>query len=238
MTKIAIVDDQEIFLNSISKFIKDFYCQKGIPCEIREYDKADLLIYDIKDNLFCDVYFLDIEMPKINGLHLAEFIRKADQEAIIVFITLHMEFAIDAYDVNAYQYVPKTLLGKKLPSILTGIQRKIELNTEKYFVIETNTRYEKILLKNIYYIYKSGKNVYIVTTNGESYIRETLDRVYDQLDHEEFFYVNRGCIVNIIHIMKLNCNDMYLRNQKVLPVSRTHIKQVKKNIHSYWKEHV
>ncbi len=236
MSKIVVVDDHDIFLKIVSKVIKNYYYKKGLPLELKVYNKADLLIYDLNDKIFYDIYLLDIVMPESSGIQLAQLIRQQDGEAIIVFITLHMDFLLKGYDVNAYQYIPKTEIEEKLPETLKSIQRKLEINKEQFLVITTNSRYEKIILRDIYYIYKKDKNVHIVTANGDTFLRETLKQVYEKLDKEQFLFIDRGYIVNLLHVMKLNSNEILLRNRITLCVSRTHLNQVKKSIHKYWKE--
>lgn len=108
---------------------------------------------------------------------------------------------------------------------------------EKFYQICTNHRYEKILYKDIYYVYKDEKYAIFVTQNGNIPIRETLKNIYKDLEQKEFIFIDRGYIVNVVHIMSLYKNTIYLRNSKNLKISRTYTEEVKKRIHTYWKEH-
>ena len=68
-------------------------------------------------------------------------------------------------------------------------------------------------------------------------MRETLKNVYKGLDSREFIFIDRGYIVNIVHIMRLSQNMIFLRNNQNIKVSRTYAEKVKNCIHEYWKEH-
>lgn len=236
MPRIAIVDDQIGYLEDISQFITKFYFKSGISCTIDTFPKAQLLLYEMEENMNYDIYLLDIEMPEVDGLALAEKIRAIDNEGYIVFITSHLKFLINGYDYFAFQYIPKNDLKQKLVPTLTSIQKRLVVDREKFYQICTNHRYEKILYKDIYYVYKEGKNAIFVTENGNISIRETLKNIYKELEKNEFILIDRGYIVNIVHIMRLYQNTIYLRNKETLKVSRTYADQVKKRIHSYWKD--
>ena len=83
---------------------------------------------------------------------------------------------------------------------------------QKSFIIETNSRYEKIPYHDIYYIYKEGKNTIFVTIHGKSRVRMTLQAVYEKLAQSEFIYVDRGYIVNIRYVKKFQNQELCLIN--------------------------
>lgn len=93
-------------------------------------------------------------------------------------------------------------------------------------------------MKDIYYLYKDGKNVVFQTRNGKSVIRKTLSEVYKELPEEGFMYVDRSFIVNIEHVMKLKNKEVYLSNREIIPVSKPQLERVKKEINTYWRNHV
>lgn len=214
-----------------------FYFKNGIPYVVNTFSNAQLLLYEMEEKLYFDIYLLDIEMPGINGLSLAEKIRSMDDAGYIVFITSHLKFLINGYDYFAYQFIPKNNLKKKLISTLESLQKRLDIEEEKFYQICTNHRYEKILYKDIYYVYKDEKYAIFVTQNGNIPIRETLKNIYKDLEQKEFIFIDRGYIVNVVHIMSLYKNTIYLRNSKNLKISRTYTEEVKKRIHTYWKEH-
>ena len=145
MPRIAIVDDQEEYLEEICNLIEKFYFKNGIPYVVNTFSNAQLLLYEMEEKLYFDIYLLDIEMPGINGLSLAEKIRSMDDAGYIVFITSHLKFLINGYDYFAYQFIPKNNLKKKLISTLESLQKRLDIEEEKFYQICTNHRYEKIL---------------------------------------------------------------------------------------------
>ena len=201
MPRIAIVDDQEEYLEEICNLIEKFYFKNGIPYVVNTFSNAQLLLYEMEEKLYFDIYLLDIEMPGINGLSLAEKIRSMDDAGYIVFITSHLKFLINGYDYFAYQFIPKNNLKKKLISTLESLQKRLDIEEEKFYQICTNHRYEKILYKDIYYVYKDEKYAIFVTQNGNIPIRETLKNIYKDLEQKEFIFIDRAsCIIKNVDV--------------------------------------
>ena len=97
---------------------------------------------------------------------------------------------------------------------------------------------EKIPCREILYIQREGKNASIVSEHGISTVRKSLQQVFEELSAEEFIYIDRGCIVNIIHIMQIKEGMAVLKNGVSLPVSRSHLQEVKERINTYWGRHI
>lgn len=103
-------------------------------------------------------------------------------------------------------------------------------------LIMMQTKLIKIPLKEVLYIQKNGKNSIFVMRNKEIKVRKTLAEVYDEIHKKEFVYIDRGCIVNIIHIMQVKNSEVELKGNILLPISRSHLQQIKDVVNSYWGE--
>ena len=97
----------------------------------------------------------------------------------IIFITSHIEYAIDAFELSVFRYVPKQDMDRRLPSAIKDAVRLIALEEGKVYTIQTSSRLEKIPYKEILYIEREGKNARIITGNGESRVRKSLQQVYE-----------------------------------------------------------
>ena len=203
MLHIAVCDDDMSAVQSHRLIAEDCLRQCGSVGEIVTYTNSDNLLYDItEDQFFFDLILLDIEMPGSSGMELAEKIKPCLPNVKIIFITSHIEYAIDAFELAIFRYVTKEDTGKRLPAAIVDAVKLIALEDGKTYTIRTNSRLEKILYKEIYYIERDGKNASITTAGGIARVRKSLQQVYAELDAEEFIYIDRGCIVNMIHIMQ------------------------------------
>lgn len=108
-------------------------------------------------------------------------------------------------------------MDRRLPSAIKDAVRLIALEEGKVYTIQTSSRLEKIPYKEILYIEREGKNARIITGNGESRVRKSLQQVYEELGAEEFIFIDRGCIVNLIHIMQIRDSTAVLKDGTLCP---------------------
>lgn len=239
MLHIAVCDDDKEAVQTHKNITETCLKQLGTIGEITLYNTSDNLLYDInEDRFFYDLILLDIEMPGCTGMEIAETIKPFLPNVKIIFITSHIEYAIDAFELSIFRYVPKNDTAKRLPAAIQDAVKLIELEDGKSYTIRTNSRLEKIPCKEIYYIERDGKNAGITFTGGVSKVRKSLQQVYDELNAEEFIYIDRGCIVNMIHIMQIKDGMAVLKNGVSLPISRSHLSEVKEQINNYWGMHI
>ena len=235
MLRIAVCDDETAMAENNKAILEKELKKLGVAGEITTYNDSRNLLYDItEDNFHYDLLLSDIEMPGISGMELAEKIKPFLPEMRIIFITSHIEYAIDAFELSIFRYVPKSDTEKRLPTAIRDAVSLINLEADKSYTIQTKGRFEKIPFKDIIYIERDGKNTAINTGDGVSKVRKSLQAVFDELDSEEFIFIDRGYIVNLIHVMQVNNNTAVLKNGTMLPVSRSHLQTVKEQINSYW----
>ena len=171
-------------------------------------------------------------------MELARQIRPHLPDIKIIFITSHIEYAVDAFELSVFRYVPKNDLEKRLRCAVTDAIKLILLEDGKSYTIQTNSRLEKIPLRDIFYIMREGKNAEFTTAGGVSKVRKSLQQVYEELGAEEFIFIDRGCIVNLIHVMQVHNSSVVLKNGDALPVSRSHLQTLKEQINAYWGTHI
>jgi len=236
---IAVCDDDKTAVENHKKIAEGCLKQCGSVGKIETYLTSDNLLCDItEDNFFFDLILLDIEMPGSTGMEIAENIKSYLPNVKIIFITSHIEYAIDAFELSVFRYVPKDDMDKRLPAAIQDALKLIELEDGKSYTIRTNSRLEKIPYREIYYIERDGKNASIAAVNGISKVRKSLQQVYSELEAEEFIFIDRGCIVNMIYIMQIKDGTAVLKNGETLPISRSHLQGVKEQINNYWGTHI
>ena len=202
MVKIAICDDEEKSVVLHEKIVKECLQLAGIGYEITTYTQSQNLLYDITDDaFFYDLILLDIEMPGISGMEIPQQIKGYLPNVRIIFVTSHTEYAIDAFELSIFRYVPKNNLEVKLTAAVIDAAKLIELEAGQEYTIQTANRMEKIPYKDIFYIQRDGKNASIVSSVGTSKVRKSLQQVFEELNTPEFIFIDRGYIVNIIRFL-------------------------------------
>jgi len=240
LIRIAICDDEKEAVTLHEEMVKESLKSCGIGYEITTYTHSSNLFSDITDDgFFYDLILLDIEMPGITGMELSEKIKPSLPNVKIIFITSHMEYAIDAFELSIFRYVPKSDLASRLKSAVADAAKLIELETGREYLIQAAGRMEKIPYKDIFYIQRDGgKNSVICSSMGMSKVRKSLQQVYGELDAPEFLFIDRGSIVNIIQVMKVADGMVFLKNGETLPISRSHLQAVKQQINRFWGAHI
>lgn len=239
MIRIAICDDEQDAVVLHEEMVRKSLQTSGIGYKITTYTQSSNLLYDIMDDgFFYDLILLDIEMPGVTGMEISEKIKPFLPNVKIIFVTSHLEYAIDAFELSIFRYVPKDNLDNRLVAAVTDAAKLIELEAGKEYAIQTSSRMEKIPYKDIYYIQRDGKNASIVSSTGISKVRKSLQQVYDELNTPEFIFIDRGYIVNIIQIMKISHGMAVLKNGEQLSISRSHLQKVKQQINRFWGAHI
>lgn len=239
MIYLAVCDDEEQSLTVLKKRVNALLREHGIHAEMTGYSQSRLLQYDIEEGKYFDLVLSDIEMPCIDGMQLAEYIKKRLPEALIIFITSHMKYAIDAFELSIFRYVPKNNMDSRFSHALLDAVKMIETRSNQTYCIDMPTRMEKIPYRNIRYIERDGKNSVINLTDGSTAkVRKSLSNVLKELDSEDFVFVDRGNIVNIQHIMKIINGCVEVEGGVRLFASHARLEQLKKKVSAFWGERI
>lgn len=235
MFKIAVIDDNSIFLEKCKQITESFFGERRLQYEIKTYRHGALVLEDIKENLYFDIFLIDIKMPDIDGMELARQIRQMYDSPYIIFITSFTSYSIKGYEYNAWRYIVKSEMQNRLPLAYASLLERMQQRKEKFYIIEHPRKTLKLLYEDIYYIYKDGKNAAFVTRNCIWKDRVTLEHIMRTLDSRMFIRCERSNIVNISHIMSMDGEELLMRNGVKIPVSNKLLKSVRKAITEYWR---
>ena len=182
----------------------------------------DALKY-LKSTPKIDLLFLDIHMPDISGLDLAEMLPDG---IAVVFTTADDSFAIKAFDyVNVIDYMVKPVGKERFSRMFQKISMRFwdmsnsEKETGKSIFFNVNKRLVQVYPNQIYYIEAKGDYVLVVTEKERLLIHATIKKMREYLNEEDFFQTHRSYIVNVSKIQDIEDNSILLL-KKVIPISR------------------
>ena len=233
--KIAILDDEPVYLDLVQGIIEDFARKNRRIYEIKKYQYSRELLWDLEEGVYYDAYILDIQMPDMNGMELAHEIRLKYQEPFILFVTSYLKYSLKGYEFGIFRYIMKERVQEELPPALEEMEKKTEGRNQRFYTIETQSVLARMAYEDIFYLDVAGKYVYFHTKQGEIRERTSLQKVFAALGAPEFVYTDKSHIVNLMHVMQLEGNMVVMRNQERIPVSIPQGQKLKKAISDYWR---
>lgn len=236
MINIAIVDNEKSVLENISGILSDMWGESD-DIHIDTYEKAKDFLAAFETVRY-QILISDVDMPEMNGIEMGKKARDCDPNIYIIFLTAYVEYAIESYRMEAYQYILKEDVEERLPEIIKRLIGIVRNHSVKYCYIGSDTHRIKMCQDDIIHIRKTKGTKYVsfCTTEGEIRERSSIEKVLEKLGREEFIVVERGSVVNLRHIMKVRDNVIYLSNGDAVEASHARIKKVKENIRKYWEE--
>lgn len=222
MLTIAVLDDEDIYIDRIKRITEEYMNRMGIKRVINVYKNGQDVLTDLKKEKYFDIYLLDMKLPDMNGLEVAKQIRRRSSDSILIYVTHYVDYSTACYEVNAYRYILKTELEEDLPKAYLSMKEALrkKRKCDRFYMVERYGKREKIFYRDIYYLKKEGKYVIIVHKNGESQVRKPISLMLEELQSEEFLMIDRSCAVNIDHVESLKDYEVYIRDGETLPVSR------------------
>lgn len=238
MIRIALCDDNKEDMLQLHQKIIEWYREnsKNQSVSITEYSDSVYLSSVIDAGDSHDVFFLDVEMQKVDGFQLADKIRNKLPAAIIVFLTSHSELAPDGYKFRALRYVSKLVLSQKLPEALEAVQKEFSALESGYLVVPHYTDALRIPYNEILYVQHILRSSQIYTLR-QGVIKDNrgLKTIYSVIGDKRFIYIDRSTFVNIDFIRELKGNEIILRTGESLAISRPMLANVKETIVRMWR---
>ncbi|MBR2350036.1 MAG: response regulator transcription factor [Clostridia bacterium] len=222
LTKIsvAICDDEKFQLSNTEKALKTYFENKGIPYDVKTFGNPVDFIDSLNKNNYA-IALLDICMPGITGIDVAKEIRRFGSECCIIFLTTSREFALDAYEVDALQYLVKPYTQKAFDDAMDKAFRNMG-KVEDYIIKKVDGVMRRIAVNTILFAESDKHYVNIYLDNGDvCRLRTTVDDLADELDKFNCFkQSHKSYLINLNHVVSFS-GDSVSVGTEVLPVSKS-----------------
>lgn len=134
MVKAAIVEDETSYAEELSSFFKRYMITNNHSFQVTIFTTADKFLANYKVGEF-DIIFMDIEMPGTNGMEAAKILQKKDSEVILFFVTNLSQYALESYEVQAFNFMVKPIqygdfalkMGRAIRRVVSDADNKILL---------------------------------------------------------------------------------------------------------------
>lgn len=234
MLNCIIVEDEFPAREELKYFISK---HKGLNLE-KEFDNpVDALKYFQETKT--DIVFLDINMPELDGMSLGKILMKLNPELKIVFITAYKDFAAEAFEIKAFDYILKPYSEKRISEVLDNLISVRENNFVKEIekinkvTVFLNEKMVVLSLDEICYIEVAEKESLVYTKEEVYTSKFKISKWEEILPENKFYRTHRAYIVNLDKIKEIEpwFNGTFVLKVQDLkfkvPVSRNNVKEFK-----------
>ncbi|SMD18761.1 LytR/AlgR family response regulator transcription factor [Pedobacter nyackensis] len=226
--KCLIIDDEQLSLKIVEK-----YCKMVEQLEVVASCNNALKAMDFIKAERIDLIFLDIKMPDLLG---TSFIRTLPHPPKFIFITSYPEFAVEAFELGAVDYLLKPISLERFLKAVNKVINTYDHNDEKqsnlpscgHLYFRTNRKMVKILLENIVYIESIRDHIKIYRhMDTPLLVKQTLSSLESMLPHHQFMRIHRSFIISINRITAFTNHDVEIDKIEI-PIGRQFFGQLKK----------
>lgn len=186
----------------------------------------------------CDVIFLDINIPEATGLQLAEALQHLKFPPAIVFVTAYSEYALEAFEVNAVDYLVKPVEIERLAQAISRVREHVVLHAQvqksERIPVEKGGKKVLISIDKIRFVMARDDYAYLQTDTDRYFSTVSLAQLEKRLDGHGFFRVHRGYLVNLSlveEVESVSGGTLLLTlngTDEKIPVSRRRVSALKK----------
>ncbi|QTE39818.1 LytTR family DNA-binding domain-containing protein [Mucilaginibacter gossypii] len=211
-----IIDDEPIARKLLQEYIEetDFLVLVGTA-------ENPLKAAGLVNQLEVDLIFLDINMPKMNGL---DFLRSSVNLPMVIMTTAYGQYALDGFEMAVVDYLVKPF---SLERFLKATQKALELKSLKqkktsytdakpdHFFVKCEGKIEKILYAELNYIEAMANYLTLYTNGGKFVVYLTIKGILEKLPADKFMQVHKSHIVNLNNVQTIEGNMLRLGGVKI-----------------------
>ncbi|MBS1599041.1 MAG: response regulator transcription factor [Bacteroidetes bacterium] len=229
LLRYLILDDDELARLAIETEARKYSFLEKIASCAHPLEAAEII-----NTSHPDIVFLDIEMPDVSGLEMIRM--KYLHNALPVLITSHPEFAVESYDLDAFDYLIKPISAERFARCAQRLQSFCEMRTKAWafeneqeadcIVVKQGHDKYKLPINEILYLEAMKDYTKIKTNSGQYLVLTTLIGILDKLPRDIFVRVHRSYVVNCEKVDAVKKNTIHVQAQ-TLPVGKSYRDSVK-----------
>ncbi len=223
-----IIDDEPLAINVIKNHLQEF---KNIII-VETFNNPIEAMHAIENNEI-DVIFLDINMPKMNGL---DFLRNTKIKPYVIITTAYREFAIEGYDLDVLDYLVKPIPFPRFLKTINKLTQRIYSNTKttetsknSYIFLKVDKKLVKIKHDDILYIESLKDYIKVCTTVDNYIVHKSLTSITEELPSKTFLRVHRSYTIAFDKVNYVEGNSLNISNKRI-PIGRKYLNNTKQII--------
>ncbi len=230
MFKIAICDDEKSSAAEAAELLEKYRkLRDGIEFKADIfYTSLDLL--DAAEKNAYDIFLLDIYIDRINGIELAQSIKKNNEDAQIIFMTSSNAFYRDAFRIHAVHYLEKPILEEDFFDAMDRVCVREEV---RYFTFRDSGQVHRVATADICYVESEDHYKRIVIGEDSYLVRSTMQEIRQELDEPFFVELGVKSIVNLKKVLKITKESIVMEDGKEFTVPRGKYRTISEMVLKY-----
>jgi len=233
---LLLCDDDPVFRRSMVTTLEQCFASHGITIHIEESGSARELLA-LLGHRSVDLIFLDIDMPKTDGIALGQQLRNLGCSTDIIYVSNLDERVYEIFSVHPWSYIRKSRFSQELPGVIGEYVRSLRLRTGQLVLQNTDGQIRAFGPEDILYVEAVGKIQKLILAGEEPpfLVRSALHDLEQKLIPLGFIRVHKGFLVNYRFIRKITSRNVMLDNGAELPIGRDRLKQARESYLSLMK---
>ncbi len=237
--EIVLCDDDAEQLIKIDDMLEEYKCEENSTDmqfkTVKFYSAEELLDWFDEKTHKPDLMIVDIYLSGRTGIEAVKELRKNGEDTPVVFLTTSKEHALNAYEVDAIQYLVKPLEKEKFYHMMHVCIKAIHKRHDKGIVFKTGNGYRQLMQDEIIYC-ESERNYQIVHLKEEFIkVRITAKEMFEKLQkYPQFIRCGTSYIVNIHHIISVNKDEVRMDNDTGIFIPKSREAEFKKQYFEYY----
>lgn len=242
MLCIAVCDDKPSELEKVSRLTKEYIASREMEAQVAEFSHPDALLGACQKTSFA-LFLLDVIMPMISGIDVGRELRRQHSRAPIIYLTSSDEFAVEAFAVQASNYLLKPLDETAFYAAMDRAFHQIKTSAPRHFSVRLEGGILCDLeLDEVLYIESKDHQQYVHCKTGV-YIEErrSLARLQEELEllaPGQFVMPYKGYLVNLQVVHRLDSDHIVLKGSETIPLAQRSFRQVRKAYLDYYFQEV
>lgn len=229
--KCIIIDDEPLAIKVVENHLKEFQ-----NFEIIDTFNNPLAALPLLEKGEADVVFLDINMPKMNGL---DFAKTLNYKTNIIITTAYREYAVESYDSNVLDYLVKPIPFNRFLKTIhkitqqvyqqKGIEKEEDTHNDSFIFLKVDKKLVKIRFETILYIESLKDYIKVFTTLENYLVHKSLTSMTEELPANNFIRIHRSFTIAIDKIKSVEGNLVEISTTKI-PIGRKYVNHAKRII--------
>ncbi|MCM1299401.1 MAG: LytTR family DNA-binding domain-containing protein [Firmicutes bacterium] len=235
MIEIALCDDNGEDILAVKDMTAQLASEhENFPLRLTAFTSAKELLEQREKDF--DLYILDVLMPDMTGIRLAEMIRSRGEHSEIIFLTSSRDYALDAFSVYASGYLLKPVSKDNFDETLFRLIQKIAGEKNEVLAVKTKDGIRRIPLYKIVMI-ESFNHVREITMSDNSVLETnaTLSELFDRLkENMNFFMPHRAYIANLDNTVGITRYNLMMLGNRSIPIPKSQYAAVQNTVRDYF----